>query len=267
MTDLYRLESVSYSYGSHPAVQGICTLIGESEVVGLIGPNGAGKSTLIKLLGGLLRGWRGDIHFQGASLHQWNRRAIAKQVAYVPQQTQIAFPYTAREVVLMGRLPHQDGAFFETARDRDQVDRALALADCSHLADRPFGALSGGERQLVVLASALAQEPRVLLLDEPTVFLDLKHQLTIQRVLSELHRGRGVTLVIATHDLNMAAAFCSRVLAIKDGRLLSALSRSGANDVLTFEADLIERLFDVQAVSEQSGGHERIVVSWGTGRR
>jgi iron complex transport system ATP-binding protein len=113
----------------------------------------------------------------------------------------------------------------------------------------------------------LAQEPRVLLLDEPTVFLDLKHQLTIQRVLSELHRGRGVTLVIATHDLNMAAAFCSRVLAIKDGRLLSALSRSGANDVLTFEADLIERLFDVQAVSEQSGGHERIVVSWGTGRR
>ena len=90
----------------------------------------------------------------------------------------------------MGRLPHQDGAFFETARDRDQVDRALALADCDHLADRPFGALSGGERQLVVLASALAQEPRVLLLDEPTVFLDLKHQLTIQRVLSELHRAR-----------------------------------------------------------------------------
>jgi iron complex transport system ATP-binding protein len=260
--DLYRLEGVGYSYGAIPALEEIGTHVAAHEIVGLVGPNGAGKSTLLKLLGGLLRGWRGAIHFQGIPLERWKRCEIAKRVAYVPQQAHITFPYTAREVVLMGRLPHQDGSFFETGRDREQVDRALALTDCRHLADRPFGSLSGGERQLVVLASALAQEPQVLLLDEPTVFLDLKHQLAISSILSELHRDHGVTLILVTHDLNMAQAFCSRVLAIKDGRLSAVVTRLAGADALTFGADVIEDVFEVRATSHRSGDRERIVLSW-----
>lgn len=261
--DVFGLDSVSYSYGPLPALREISTQVGAQEIVGLVGPNGAGKSTLLKLLGGLLRGWRGTIHFQGIPLERWTRREIAKRVAYVPQQAHITFPYTAREVVVMGRLPHQDGSFFETARDRDHVDRALAITDCDHLADRPFGSLSGGERQLVVLASALAQEPQVLLLDEPTVFLDLKHQLAISSILSELHRDHGVTLILVTHDLNMAQAFCTRVLAIKNGRLSAVLTRPAGAPALTFGADVIEEVFEVRAASERLGDRERIVLSWG----
>lgn len=261
--EVYRLESLSYTYGSHPALREISTRIVGNEIVGIVGPNGAGKSTLIKLIGGLMRGWQGAIHFQGRPLGAWKRREIAKRVAYVPQQAQMPFPYTAREVVLMGRLPHQDGSFFESARDRDRVDRALEVTDCGHLADRSFGSLSGGERQLVVLASALAQDPEVLLLDEPTVFLDLKHQLAISRILSELHRQHGVTLVLVTHDLNMAQAFCTRVLAMKDGRLVADRTRPDSTEALTLEAGLIEQVFDVRAESIRTGDRERVVLSWG----
>lgn len=263
MSLVYRLESVGYRYGSRPALRDVSTEIREREIVGLIGPNGAGKSTLLKLLGGLLRGGQGTIHFQSKPLQQWKRREIAKRVAYTPQQAQITFAYTAREVVLMGRLPHQDGSLFESATDSDHVERALALTDCSHLADRPFVSLSGGERQLVVLASALAQEPTVLLLDEPAVFLDLKHQLAIFRILRELHRTRGVTLILVTHDLNVAQGFCSRVLAIKNGQLAAERVRSGAEATLTLGAELIEDVFDVHAASARVGETERIVVSWG----
>lgn len=260
---LYALDSVGYSYEGRPALVDMCTHVHAGEVLGLVGPNGAGKSTLLKLLGGLLRGWRGDIRFHQVGVERWNRREFARRVAYVPQQVQMTFPYTAREIVMMGRLPHQEGSFFETARDRERTASALARADCTHLADRSFGTLSGGERQLIVLASALAQEPEVLLLDEPTVFLDLKHQLTIAGILAELHRTQGVTLIIATHDLNMAQVFCSRVLAIKQGRLAATLTRPFGADSVAFSPDVIAEVFEVQAASQSIGGRERIIVSWG----
>lgn len=263
MSVVYRLESVGYRYGSRPALQDVSTEIREHDIVGLIGPNGAGKSTLLKLLGGLLRGWHGALAFQGRPLQQWKRREMATCVAYTPQQAYIAFSYTAREVVLMGRLPHQDGSFFESRNDCDHVDRALALTDSSHLADRSFVSLSGGERQLVVLASALAQDPKVLLLDEPAVFLDLKHQLAVFRVLRELHRTRGVTLVLVTHDLNVAQRFCTRVLAIKNGRLAAERTRSAADQPITLGAELIEDVFDVHAAPDDAGGTDRVVLSWG----
>lgn len=259
--DLYRLENVSYAYATAPAVRDISLTVRAREVVGLIGPNGAGKTTVLKLLGGLLRGWHGDLSFHGAPLARWKRREIAKRVAYVPQHTNIAFPYTAREVVGMGRLPHQNGHYFETSRDRARIDWALERTDCRQLADRSFASLSGGERQLVVLASALAQEPEVLLLDEPTVFLDLRHQLVLAATLRELHREQGLTLVVVTHDLNLAQSFCDRIIAMKEGRVAAIRERTSASPV-ALGADLLERVFDVAAVSEYRGDRHCIVLSW-----
>jgi len=261
--DVYRLDAVSFRYGSQPALQDVSLGVCCGDIVGVVGPNGAGKTTLVKLLGGLLRGWQGEIRFEGAPLERWKRRDVARRVAYVPQQTHLAFPYTVRDVVLMGRLPHQNGRFFESARDLEEVERALSLTDCRHLAGRSFNSLSGGERQLVILASALAQEPQVLLLDEPTVFLDLKHQLAIARILSDLHRDRRLTLVLVTHDLSLAQVLSTRLLAIKAGRLVAAVTRGAGERALALCPELVEQVFDVRAERGFLGDERRIVVAWG----
>jgi iron complex transport system ATP-binding protein len=164
-------------------------------------------------------------------------------VAYLPQQAQILFPYSAWEVVSMGRLPHQAGSFFETAEDRRKVREALELTDCLALADRPFQELSGGEQQLICLAAALAQEPEVLLLDEPTVFLDLKHQLQVFEILDRLHRLRQVTIVLVTHDLRLAAAGCRRLVLLKQGRVVADLT-PGAGGL---PASLLEDVFEIRS--------------------
>ena len=235
--------------------------IARGEIVGIIGPNGAGKSTLLKILGGLLAHWTGDALFKNRSLHQWNRRQLAQQIAYVPQHTHIAFPYSVREVVLMGRLPHQGASFFETGEDLDQVDQALRMTDSLELSDRYFNELSGGERQLVVLASALAQEPDTLLLDEPTVFLDLKHQLLICRILKTLHETRQLTLVLVTHDLNLAQSFCDRIFFLKHGRVMAeCCQRDEAGLIL--EPDVIAEVFEIRA--ETNGLEDpKIILSFG----
>src|SRR5262249_20372850 len=151
--------------------------------VALVGPNGAGKSTLLKILSGLIHGYTGDAEFSGQPLSRFKRVDLAKRVALVPQETHVVFPFTASEIVLMGRMPHRTGVLFDSSLDRDRIREAMAMTDTAALAAKPFTELSGGERQRVVLASALAQDPEVLLLDEPTVFLDLKHQVQFYDIL------------------------------------------------------------------------------------
>ena len=261
-TSIYELSGLHFQYGHFKVLRNISLKIAKGEILGIVGPNGAGKTTLLRILCGLLSGWTGQLTFMDRTFRYWERRALARLIAYLPQQTRMAFPYTVREVALMGRMPHQTGSFFDTRADHDRVEEVLRLTDSLHLSDRYFQDLSGGEQQLVSLASALAQDPSVLLLDEPTVFLDLKHQLQIYRILKELHDEQGLDLIVVTHDLNLAQSFCDRLIFMKSGEIAAdILGDDGPPEV---SPALIEQVFEVRAGSEFSAEHQpRIVLQYG----
>ncbi|MGA6829015.1 ABC transporter ATP-binding protein [Nitrospira sp. NS4] len=206
-------------------LEGLSFVVQKGEVLGIVGPNGSGKSSLLKLLAGLLRPSRGDLRLVGRSIGRLDPREIARAVAVVPQEYAQVFPFTVAETVLMGRFPHRRAAWWsmgigdETEQDIFCAQRAMAETDVVLLADRLVSDLSGGERQRVVIARALAQEPSILLLDEPTAFLDINHQIEICALIGRLKTERQLTVVLVSHDLNMASQVCDRVLMLKEGRL------------------------------------------------
>jgi iron complex transport system ATP-binding protein len=221
MTPVFHVADLVFSYTSALVLRGLSTDINSGEFVALVGPNGAGKSTLLKIMAGLIAGYTGSVEFLGKALPQWTPRELAKRVSFVPQETHVVFPFTAGEIVMMGRLPHRSRAIFDSPRDVDRSREALELTDTAALASKSFNQLSGGERQRVVLASALAQDPEVLLLDEPTVFLDLKHQMQFYDILERLNRERGLTIVSVTHDVNLAARYARRMIAMRSGTFVA----------------------------------------------
>lgn len=241
---VYDVRGLGHSYGPRAALRGVDFAVERGEILGIGGPNGAGKSTLGRILAGLLTGWTGQAEFLARSLRLWSGTDLARRIGYVAQQSEIPFPYRALEIVLMGRLPHQRAGFFDRERDAQVAHEALERVGAAALAERPFAELSGGERQLVVLASALAQEPEVLVLDEPTVFLDLNHRLRFGRVLRELRERHGLTVLVVTHDLELAAAYCDRLLLLKTGRLASDLRRDG-HGRLTIPDEILTSVFDL----------------------
>jgi cobalamin transport system ATP-binding protein len=215
---LVDVRDVSFSYGGAPALEGVSFRATAGEFVGLLGPNGAGKSTLVRLVAGLLAPSSGTIRLAGLDPRRAPRRQVARACALVPQEPRVGWPFTVREAVMMGRAPRQ-GLLARSSRfDDGAVDGALRACDLLHLADRRLDALSGGERRRVFFARALAQEPRVLLLDEPTAFLDLGHQVAAMRMAQEAARG-GLCVVAVLHDLNLAAAACRRVAVLSRGRI------------------------------------------------
>jgi iron complex transport system ATP-binding protein len=223
-------------------LQGITAEIRAGEFVALVGPNGAGKSTFLKILAGLLHGYTGSIEFSDKPLRGFTARELAKRIAVVPQETHMVFPFTAGEIVMMGRLPHRNAVLFDSPRDRGLAREAMSLTDTAELAAKKFGELSGGERQRVVLASALAQDPEVLLLDEPTVYLDLKHQIQFYDILERLNSQRKLTIVSVTHDVNLAARYARRMIAMRCGVFVADGS---PNDVLTPEH--LYEIFEITA--------------------
>jgi len=255
-------RGLSFSFERAPVLRDVSLSVAAGDAVCIVGPNGAGKSTLLRLLGGLLGGYAGELTFQGRPLRSWRARELARRVAYVPQQLEMTFPYSAREVVLMGRLPHQAGTLFESEGDHAAVDAALAAAEARHLAERAFQDLSGGERQLVMLASALAQEPELMLLDEPSAFLDLRHQLLMARTLRELHRERGLTLLLVSHDLDLAEALATRVVMLREGAVRHEVG-PGPEGRVRFTPEMISDVFDVQAELVEARGERHIRVAWG----
>lgn len=223
---LLQLIDVGFAYSSS-ANQGR-TLFGlseinfsveEGEILGVIGPNSAGKTTLIRLLSKVLAPTRGAIRLGGGPLSEMNRWEVARQIAVVPQDLPSGMPFTVAELVLMGRYPHRPGSYFEDERDRQIADDAMRVTGMLDLAGQPFEKLAGGERQRAVLARALAQEPRVLLLDEPTAHLDLRYQAETAGLLRRLNRERGVTVLLVSHDLNLAAELSDRLLLLADGHI------------------------------------------------
>jgi iron complex transport system ATP-binding protein len=216
--------------------------LGRGEMLGILGPNGSGKTTLLRLLSGTRRPSSGEVLLEDVPIQRLSRRALAQRVAVVPQETLLAYDYTCMEMVLMGRHPHLGVFELEGPRDIDVARHALQATGTSHLESRQFNTLSGGEKQRVVIASALAQASEILLLDEPTASLDLAYQLEIAALLHSLNRDRGVTIAVSTHDLNLAAAVCHQLLLLRDGRVIAA---GPTESVLT--PSHIHDLYDVTA--------------------
>ena len=228
----YEVEQLSFRYGKKRryvsdergswVVNGMNFSVRQGEIFGVIGPNGSGKSSLLKVLAKLAEPQEGTVRLFRKRMDALSRDAIARQVAYMPQDLSSDFAFTALDMVLMGRFPYRQRSKWsllgwEQRSDHLVVQQAMEQADVTHLADREMGTLSAGERQRVLLARALAQEPSVLLLDEPTAHLDLQHQLDLCRILKRVHAQHGMTVLLVSHDINLASQYCDRVLIMKEG--------------------------------------------------
>ena len=231
-------EQVSFGYrGDTRVLDDVSTAITRRGLVGILGPNGSGKTTLLRILAGLLRPSKGRVSLDGADLRTVPRASVARRMAMVPQETQLAFEYTVLEMATMGRYPHLGAFEIEGPEDLEIAREALRATGTDHLASRLFNTLSGGEKQRVVIAGALAQAPEILLLDEPTASLDLAYQLEIRSILHKLNRERGLTIVVSTHDLNFAAGLCRDLVLLHQGRVLA----SGPTETM-LEASLSRKL-------------------------
>ena len=222
------------------------------ELICVLGPNGAGKTTLVRVASGLLAPTEGEVRLAGADLASLSRVEIARSLAVVEQQQDAAMGFTVREVIAMGRAPHQGAWMRPSERDAASVEGALLRCDLVALADRPAHALSGGEQKRVAIARALAQEPKVMLLDEPGAFLDVRHQLDLYELLASEVEERELACMIVMHDLNVAAQYADRIVLMKDGRVVAAGS---VEEVMTwktlketFDADLYCGVNDLTGV-------------------
>jgi iron complex transport system ATP-binding protein len=232
-------KQVTFAYGKVTVLQGTSLALPKGAMCALIGANGSGKSTLIRLLAGIAAPLGGVVSFNGLPLTTLDPRERAKLIAYVPQNSATVFPFTALEVVLTGRSPYLSRFRFEDRKDVEIARAALAALDAAHLAARPVTELSGGERQLVAVARALAQEPQVMLLDEPSSALDLKHRTQLVRALRRLRDGHGITVLMITHDLMILERTFDAVYAMKDGIVVAEGTPEAvlSDDILTYIYD------------------------------
>ena len=214
-----QISQAYFSYLDGLVLHDINLSIRAGEMVGLLGPNGSGKTTLIKLVSGILKPNQGEIRLDGSSLSRLSRKSVARSLAVVPQQFHIPFAFTIGEVVMLGRIPFLKAFAEESKVDRQFVANTMDLVGISELKERRFDELSGGERQKVILAMALAQQPRLLLLDEPIVHLDIAHQVEILELVKRLNMEQGLTVIGAMHDLNLAALYFDRLILLKEGRI------------------------------------------------
>lgn len=237
---LFRLRDVSFRYeaaGAH-ALEGLTLELEAGELHAILGPNGSGKSTLLRVMLGELVPALGEVDFSGRPVSAWRRREIARRVAFVPQAEPLAFPMSVRTLVEMGRYPHVGVLGRATAGDVEAVERAMERAGVLELAERSITTLSGGERQRARIARALAQEPTTLVLDEPTAALDLHFEMETFELMRDLARDSGFTVVVATHNLNLAARFSSHLVLLGRGRIEAV---GAPADV--FVDDTLERVF------------------------
>jgi iron complex transport system ATP-binding protein len=222
MEPVLTLKNVSFNYGGALALRGIDLQIRGSEIVGILGPNGSGKTTLLKIIDGILIPHDGEVLVRRKRLLGLRRAEIAKEIAMVSQESHFRFEFSVLEVVLMGRFPHLGKLQFEGERD---MQVALSSLDATHtreLAERSIHKISGGEKQRVLIARALAQEPRVILLDEPTAFLDLKYKREIFQLISSLSADKGLAVIVVTHDVDLSAQYCHRLVLLKNGEIYRA---------------------------------------------
>jgi len=235
-------EGVSFAYGARPVLHAVTLAVARGAMLAVAGPNGSGKSTLLALLSGVRRTAHGRIAVHGRAIGDYERRELARLVAVVPQDSAVSFPYTVTEMVLMGRAPHRAPLALEGPRDLAIAEAVMTATGIAELAGRRVTELSGGERQRVMVARALAQEPQVLLLDEPTTHLDLRHAIEILDLVAAVNRERQVTVVAVLHDLTLAALYFQRVAFLRAGRLVAdgppATTVTAATIAAVFDAEV-----------------------------
>jgi iron complex transport system ATP-binding protein len=251
---------LSFAYQDRAVLRGVLLSIERGEMVGILGPNGSGKTTLIRILSAVLDG-QGEVKLNGRRIETYGRRELSRLFAVVPQESRVSFPYTVAEIVLMGRASYHSHFALEGKKDLEVARASMELTDSLSLSDRYLHELSGGEKQRVMIARALAQEPEILLLDEPSAFLDLKHQVQVFELLRRLNRERGLTIVAALHDVNLAALFFPRLAMLRDGKIY----RDGPpREVLTEKT--IEEVYDIRVRIELDPSGEKpqvfICPSW-----
>jgi len=244
------VENISFAYRSDPVLRELSFNISAGEFIGIIGPNGAGKSTLLKLLNRVLTPDAGEIFLKDEPLDKYQQKELAKIVGYVPQEFKTAFNFTVREIVAMGRFPYATPFSRESAADKQIMESSMNATNVLEFKDRLFSELSGGEKQRVVLASALAQEPKILLMDEPTASLDLKYQIGFFEIVKNLQRDQNMTIVSVTHDINLVVRYCEKLFVVNEGRLVSEgspreiLNKTLIRDVFDVDVEIIEHPVD-----------------------
>lgn len=236
-----KVHDLGFAYDNKPVLTRISFNVQAGKFVSIIGPNGAGKSTLIKCINKLITGWHGEINLFGMPTRKMGQRKLAKLVGYVPQPGGRSLLFTVEEFVMMGRYPYLSPFTFVSSEDKHTVRDILHQAGISHLANRYMDNLSGGEKQITFIAAALVQGAKILLLDEPTAFLDYRHQVECSTLLKRMNREFGVTIISVTHDINQAITLSDRVLALKDGNLFF----DGNPDELIF-GDVLQTIYETQ---------------------
>lgn len=232
MKNLFEIKNLFGGYTKEAVLKDVSFAIGHGEFLGIIGPNGSGKSTLLRLMSRVLTPQNGSILFEEADIASISLKELCRRIAFVSQDTLISFSFSVEEIVLMGRIPHLGRLQLETKKDFAIADNALSVTDTLYLKEKKIDQLSAGERQRVILAKALAQEPIALFLDEPTSHLDIGHQIQILDLLRKLNRTQNLTIVIVLHDLNLASEYCSRLILLNEG----AIAKDGTPEqVLTYQ--------------------------------
>ena len=250
---LMKLENISFAYEALPILRDISFSIKNNDFIGLIGPNGSGKSTLLKIMGGILKPDSGSISFKELLLSKLNKKILAQSVSWIPQDHPMVFPFKVSEIVLMGRYPYLSPLSFETEKDFEIMNRAMETTMTSQFSERYFNEMSGGEKQRVMIASALAQRAEMMLLDEPTSAMDLKYQIQILNILKNLNAEHKITLVMAIHDLNLASNFCDRLIFLNEGKII----RDGTpQEVL--EKIVLEEVYGIEVDLTSQNGNIRV---------
>jgi iron complex transport system ATP-binding protein len=242
-------ERIRFSYDGVEVLKGIDISIRRGSIVGLLGANGAGKSTLLKVLSGILSPKSGRLLYRGKELKGLDKREIARRIAYIPQNSAFGFPFSVSEVVLMGRAPYVGRFEFERESDWEVALYAMETVGITHLKDRLVTEISGGERQLASIARALAQEPEVMILDEPATFLDVKHKTEVMRLLKRLKEERGISVIAATHDVFSALFYFDEIVMLKEG---SVFAEGCSEEVL--REDVLSAVYGIEVRVKKEDG-------------
>ena len=247
MTSAISIKNLSYSYGDSKILKRLSFNIKTGEFFVIIGPNGSGKTTLMKIAAGIIKEQKGRLNILGEKIDSYTKKNLAKKIAFVPQIIPMDSPFTVSEVVLMGRAPHSGFLGFSRQKDVKIAMQALSFAGVEHLAHRRINQLSGGESQRVFIAKAICQEPEIILLDEPTASLDLAHQIKTMDLMEKLKKEKKMTVVMISHDINLAAMYGTCILLLKNGKIISLGS---PEDVLTFET--LEKAYGCKLLVDKS---------------
>ncbi len=250
-------EHIAFSYEDRIILENLSFSVEKKAFFMIIGPNGSGKTTLLKILAGLLKVKKGTLEIMGTPLKSYSRQSLARTLALVPQMAPIDFPFTVTELVLMGRSPHLGILALEGEADLELARSAMDFTGVLHLADRKMDHLSGGELQRVFIARAICQEPDIMLLDEPTASLDIAHQVRIMDLMEKLRKEKGLTVIMVSHDINLAAMYATCLLLLKEGK---SAGIGPPQEVLTFKT--LERIYECPLLVDESplGGFKRITL-------